>query len=80
MGLFVAIERPDVERRGALADEAVVICLCILIVLDVEDWRECDEDEGTRECGALGRAEGEDEGGRNGAVGMELEETVRECW
>lgn len=47
VGLFVAVERPEVERRGKLTAEAVVPCLCILIVLEVEECRECVE-EGTR--------------------------------
>ena len=76
----MAVERPDVDRRGTLAAEAVVVCLCMFMALDVEDWRECDEDEGTRECPALGRAEGEDEEGRKGTVGIVFEEAVREYW
>jgi len=52
VGLFVAVERPDVERRGRLdAVEAVVACLCMLMMslFELEDWRECEELDGTRE-------------------------------
>lgn len=50
----MAVERPDVERLGMLAADAVVPCLCMLIILlfvEVEDWRECEE--ATREWPAL---------------------------
>lgn len=49
VGLFVVTERPDVDRRGTLVDEAVVPCRCTLMMLEEEDWREC-EVEGLREC------------------------------
>jgi hypothetical protein len=53
VGLFVAVERLDVERRGRLVADAVVPCLRMLMVLlfEAEDWREWEETE--REWPAL---------------------------
>ena len=50
VGLSVEVERPEVDRRGRLLADAVVLCLCMFIVweVEVEDWRECEE-EGKRE-------------------------------
>lgn len=48
VGLFVAMDRPEVERRGTLEVDAVVPCRCTFIVLDAEEWRECEAVEGPR--------------------------------
>jgi hypothetical protein len=60
VGLLVAVERPDVERRGRLAADAVVPCLCMLMMLllfEVEDWREWEETEREWAAPAPGEAE-----------------------
>jgi hypothetical protein len=76
----VAVERPEVERRGMLAADAVVGCRCMLmaILVEAEDWRECVETE--RECPAL--ALGVVEVARKEVGGGEkiLEEAVLVCW
>ncbi len=77
----MAVERPDVERRGRLAAEAVVPCRCtlMLMVWEVEDWRECEEDEGMREWAVV--TEGASMEVRTEfAGGRVLEERVREWW
>lgn len=48
----MAVDRLEVERRGMLAAEAVVPCLCMFIVVllfEVKDLPDCEELEGTRE-------------------------------
>ena len=70
MGLFVVTDRPEVERRGTLVVDAVVPCRCMLIVLDPDDWRECEEVEGPRPYPWIGRADGEEFEGTRGCASM----------
>lgn len=77
----MATDRPEVDRRGTLVVEAVVPCRCILMFLEVEDWRECDEEE-MREGGLfVGKEAGDAAELREefGGVGRMVEEMVREC-
>ena len=72
VGLLVAVDRPEVERRGKLElMEVVVGCRCILYPADIDE---------SREWVVGGRALAATAGFWKELEGSIFEDTVRVCW